>query len=104
MCEFSSAFQCRNLISASAPQFAVDNDIDTIIQRREKHGAELNSKYESLSFNDLNAYKPGCMMQQEGQDEQMLPVIHFLLRFLRFWLNILLLFQRSDMGMNLMLH
>lgn len=46
----------------------IDDDIDAIIHRGEERTAELNSKYETLNFDDLNNFKSDSMLQWEGED------------------------------------
>ena len=47
----------------------INEDIDEIIQRGEERTAELNSKYEGLSFDDLSTFKSEASVQQwEGED------------------------------------
>lgn len=45
----------------------MDDDIDKIIQMGEERTAELNSKYETLNFDDLNNFKSDSMLQWEGE-------------------------------------
>jgi hypothetical protein len=47
----------------------VNDDIEAIIQRGEQRTAEMTSKYEGLSFDDLNNFKMDTTVQQwEGED------------------------------------
>ncbi|TBU58147.1 SNF2 family DNA-dependent ATPase [Dichomitus squalens] len=47
----------------------INDDIDAIIQRGEERTQQLNSKYETLSFEDLSNFKSEASVQQwEGED------------------------------------
>lgn len=59
MCLISTTILTRLLI---------DGDIDEIIQHGEERTAELNQKYETLNFDDLNNFKSDSMLQFEGED------------------------------------
>ena len=49
----------------------INDDIEAIIQRGEERTAELNSKYEGLTFEDLSNFKSDASVQQwEGEDFQ----------------------------------
>jgi hypothetical protein len=53
----------------SQDDLMVNDDIDAIIQRGEERTAELNSKYEGLSFDALSNFKSEASVQQwEGED------------------------------------
>ena len=50
-------------------EFKVDDDIEEIITRGEERTAELNSRYEGLTFEDLSNFKSESTVQQwEGED------------------------------------
>lgn len=47
----------------------INDDIEAIIHRGEERTAEMNSKYEGLSFDDLSNFKSDSSVQQwEGED------------------------------------
>lgn len=47
----------------------VNDDIDAIIARGEERTSELNSKYESLNFDDLSNFKSEASVREwEGED------------------------------------
>jgi SWI/SNF-related matrix-associated actin-dependent regulator of chromatin subfamily A member 5 len=47
----------------------INDDVEAVIQRGEQRTAEMTSKYEGLSFDDLNNFKMDTTVQQwEGED------------------------------------
>ncbi|ESK92420.1 chromatin remodelling complex atpase chain isw1 [Moniliophthora roreri MCA 2997] len=53
----------------SSDELVVNDDIDEIIARGEERTSELNSKYQDLTFEDLNNFKSDASVQQwEGED------------------------------------
>ncbi|KAK7051471.1 chromatin remodeling complex Adenosinetriphosphatase [Paramarasmius palmivorus] len=53
----------------SSDELVINDDIDAIIQRGEERTSELNTKYQDLTFEDLNNFKSDASVQQwEGED------------------------------------
>ncbi|KDE09578.1 hypothetical protein MVLG_00473 [Microbotryum lychnidis-dioicae p1A1 Lamole] len=52
----------------SSESMLIDDDIDDIIRRGEERTAELNSKYESLNFDDLQVFKSETTTNWEGEE------------------------------------
>ena len=64
----SVSLRASDLVVYNLLRFKIDEDIDAIILQGEERTAELNSKYETFNFDDLNNFKSDSMLQWEGED------------------------------------